>query len=424
MQSIYLPITALLAGVALLLLGSGLLNTTLVLLGDAQGFSATVLGALTAGYFVGFLLGIWLIVPLIQRIGHIRAFAFCAALAAACALFHVLFPQPWTWFLLRVAYGIAIVALYTIVESWLNARTPGEHRGRVFALYMAVNLGALALGQQLIRLTFADDNLLFVLAAVLLLLALMPVAATRLGQPEPVHAPRVRLWPLWEAAPLAVVGAGLSGLAMGAFWGLAPLFAGLSGLDRDGIGIFMSLAIVGGAAFQWPIGSFSDRFDRRRVLGFATGLAAFTAIVMSQLPPGNLLLLTAFLWGGLAFAVYPIAVAHLIDHLAPEEILTGSGGLLLIHGGGAAVGPLLAGYLISLLGGMALPLYLAASQGLLALLIVLAVSRSKAREPQPAHFTPILRTSAVAMEMASTASMDEDPDADEEDTRAAAQNPS
>lgn len=413
MQRVYLPITALLTGVALLLLGNGLLNTTLVLLGDAQGFSATTLGSLTAGYFVGFLLGIWLIVPLIQRIGHIRAFAFCAALAAACALIHVLLPQPWTWFLLRVAYGVAIVAIYTIVESWLNSRTPGEQRGRVFALYMAVNLGALAMGQQLIRIEFADDGLLFVLAAILLLLALMPVAATRLGQPELVETPRVRPTMLWHAAPLAVLGAGLSGLAMGAFWGLAPLYASLAGLDRDGIGLFMSLAILGGAVFQWPIGGLSDRFDRRKVLAVTSGIAAMTAIALTQVPAGAALLIAAFLWGGLAFAVYPIAVAHLIDHLSAEQILAGSGGLLLIHGAGAALGPLLAGYLMNLAGGIALPLYLAAGQGLLALLVIQAVLRHRSREPQPAHFTPILRTSPAAMEMASADFLDDDEDADQ-----------
>ncbi|MEE4464409.1 MFS transporter, partial [Azotobacter chroococcum] len=71
------PIGSLLGGVALLLLGNGLLNTLLTLRGVAEGYSTGLLGLLMSGYFVGYLLGTWLTVPLIRRIGHIRAFACC-----------------------------------------------------------------------------------------------------------------------------------------------------------------------------------------------------------------------------------------------------------------------------------------------------------------------------------------------------------
>lgn len=94
-------------------------------------------------------------------------------------------------------------------------------------------------------------------------------------------------------------------------------------------------------------------------------------------------------------------------YLPITALLTGVA-LLLIHGAGAAVGPLFAGYLMNLFGGVALPLYFAAVQGLLALLILRVVLRSRSREPQPAHFTPILRTSPAAMEMTSSEFLDGD----------------
>src|SRR3546814_11200131 len=50
------------------------------------------------------------------------------------------------------------------------------------------------------------------------------------------------------------------------------------------------------------------------------------------------LLVAACLFGGAAFSVYPIAVAHLIDHLHAEQILAGNAALLLVHGAGAALG--------------------------------------------------------------------------------------
>ena len=70
MLSLIAPISSLLSGVALLLLGNGLLNTLLTLRGVAEGYSTTMLGLIMSGYFVGFLLGTWLATPLVRRIGH------------------------------------------------------------------------------------------------------------------------------------------------------------------------------------------------------------------------------------------------------------------------------------------------------------------------------------------------------------------
>ena len=123
MLSTLSAIKSLLIGVALLLLGNGLLNTLLTLRGAAEGFSSSLLGLLMSAYFLGFLLGTWLAIPLILRIGHIRTFAFCASLCACAALLPVLIINPWAWFLLRLVYGMALITLYLVIESWLNAQT-------------------------------------------------------------------------------------------------------------------------------------------------------------------------------------------------------------------------------------------------------------------------------------------------------------
>src|SRR5690606_26053540 len=132
MRTMLAPLSSLLAGVALLLLGHGLLNTLLTLRGIAEGYSTGMVGLLMSGYFGGFLIGTWLAPSLIRRIGHIRTFSFYAALAATAVLLHVLIVNPWVWLVLRVMYGVALVTLYMVIESWLNAQVNGEKRGQVF----------------------------------------------------------------------------------------------------------------------------------------------------------------------------------------------------------------------------------------------------------------------------------------------------
>src|SRR3546814_7443203 len=64
-----------------------------------------------------------------------------------------------------------------------------------------------------------------------------------------------------------------------------------------------------------------------------------------------------FVFGGLAFSVYPLCVAHLLDHLPPDDLLAGYSSLLLFNGVGAALGPALAGLALARLGPQALPAF-------------------------------------------------------------------
>ncbi|MGE8498649.1 MAG: MFS transporter [Pseudomonas sp.] len=400
MKSLIAPISSLLGGVALLLLGNGLLNTLLTLRGVAEGYSTGMLGLIMSGYFVGFLLGTWLAIPLVRRVGHIRAFAFCAALAAITALLHVLLVNPWIWLGLRVLYGVALVGLYMVIESWLNAQAPNDKRGQVFAVYMAVNLGALAAAQQLLSLADPGEFLLFALAAILISAALMPIMLTRQAQPSVPDTMHTNVRKLAGIAPLPIAAAALSGLALGGFWGMAPVYASLNGFDASGVGLMMSSAILGGALLQWPIGRFSDSHDRRWVLFWVVSAAVVVSLLMSLLPAGRLLLGLMFVFGGLSFAIYPIAVAQLIDQLHSDEILSGSSSLLMMNGIGAVGGPMLAGVLMQYAGAAALPLYFAATLGLLAAYTLYRLRHvSDLVAGEHAHFMPMLRTSHTVLEM-------------------------
>jgi MFS family permease len=92
-----------------------------------------------------------------------------------------------------------------------------------------------------------------------------------------------------RAAPVAVVGCALSGLVAGAFYTLVPAWMQGEGIERDRIALFMLVAVLGGLAFQIPIGWLSDRFDRRIVLpalglGFA-GAAVALAVATKEVVP-------------------------------------------------------------------------------------------------------------------------------------------
>lgn len=401
MLSVVSSISSLLLGAALLLVGNGLIGTLLALRATAEGFSDGVIGLIMSAYFVGFLTGTWVAPRAVMRVGHIRAFAMFAAVASAAAILHALIVNPIAWGALRVLVGSCLVGLYMVIESWLNVLAPGERRGKVFATYMAVNFIALAIGQNLIRLYPPTGFELFGIVAMLLALSLVPIAATRIHQPAPVRQPRVSLRRLYAASPSGIIGAFGSGLAMSAFWGLGPVMAQRLDFDAAGIAAFMTATILGGAVIQWPVGAFSDRHDRRLVLAVvmaaACGFAAL-AFVLSAIGPWPLMI-AMFVFGGLAFTVYPVSIALANDFLKPEETLQGASSMLLVHGIGAAIGPTLAGLLMDVAGPRGLLLHFATIHAALAALVWWRFWRSGTVNVPHAHFEPMIRTTPAALEL-------------------------
>ena len=393
----------LLLSTAFLLMGVGLLHTHIALQGRTLGFSVAMIGVLTSAYYAGFLVGTFTIPRLTHRIGHIRTFAFATALVTLVVLIQALDPTYGVWLVLRVLQGMLLVGLYAIIESWLNASAEPAHRSSVFAVYMMVNLGASAVAQQFLRIR-GEGFVLFCVVAILFCAASLPVVATRQPQPHLHSVPKVQIRRLFRLAPTALVSALISGLVLGAFWGLLPLYAAARGLGADGIGTYMSVAIAGGVVLQWPLGRFSDRIDRRLALSLISALAAVAALANLFLPMagGVTAMVVIFAFGGMSFTVYPIAVAHLVDYLDRDELLSASSTVLLVNGVGSAVGPLLAGALMNQLRPQLLFVWFAVLDALLAGYALYRFTQRK-REVTPGNnFAPLVTTTPSSLERRST----------------------
>ncbi|HPR06366.1 MAG TPA: MFS transporter, partial [Denitromonas sp.] len=181
-----LPVSSLLLGMAILLAGSGLIGTLLGLRASVEGFTGLSLGLIMSGFFAGYIIGAFACPPLIRRIGHIRAFTAMAALAAVVSLLYGMIVNPWVWWVLRVIHGVTMVAIYMIIESWLNEQMH-DKRGKIFAAYMMVSFVALGLGQFMIAIYGAEHMGSFALVAIFYSLGLVPIALTPVSQPTPIQ---------------------------------------------------------------------------------------------------------------------------------------------------------------------------------------------------------------------------------------------
>lgn len=365
------PIASLLLAAALLLTGNGVQFTLLPLRGQADGFSTVALGVMGSAYYVGFVAGCLFAPHVVLRVGHIRTFTAMVAVAAATTLAYGLIPEPLAWSLFRLLTGFALAGFYLVLESWLNDRATNATRGFVMSAYVIVNYLAVAGGQSLINLYPIESNGSFMLAAILAALAIVPVALTRSAQPAPVTLFRLQPRQLYDAAPVALIGAFAIGIANGAFWGLAPVSAAGAGLDHGEVALFMSIAVLAGALAQWPAGRLSDRVDRRLVLlGLLIAGAAASVAMWLLAATGPLMLAFGFLFGALALPGYSLAAAHAYDKTPAEDMVATAATVLLANGLGSVIGPLAATAFITPEGPRRLFLFTAVVEAALALYVL------------------------------------------------------
>jgi len=400
-------VTSLLLSTALLLIGQGMQLTLVPLRASDNGLSDFMIGLSASCYFLGFIVGCIGVPATIARAGHIRSFSVLTAVMISAVLCLEML-EGWPFLLvLRFLIGVAISGLYTVSESWLNSQATAESRGRILSIYTFILLLSMALGQALINVGPVASATPFMLAAVFLALAIIPVGLTRRMAPAPLESRRIRFNLLYQRSRTAFAGALLSGLVVGSFWSLGAVFARANGASLSQISWFVSAAILGGALLQYPIGLLSDRVDRRRVMFMLClgGAATSVAVATSTGQPWHLP--TVFMFGAMVMPIYAISLATAADVAQSDEFVEIGTSVLLLNSVGAVSAPLFLGKFMGLLG----PPMLFWSFALLCLLFAAYVAR-QLREERAITVAEQLPFTAASPDVA-PASFDLDPRAEE-----------
>ena len=362
-------------------LSVGFLGTFISLRVPLENFSATMSALVLSGYFAGYTIGAVCSARIIERVGHIRAYAALAGLAVmATAVMPLAINGP-VWLILRAVIGFGCAGLFITTDGWLSAKAAPTGRGRVLSIFRVGIFVALAIGQILIGQVDLRGPAAFNISVAIFAMALALVSITRAEPPRIAAHTVLPYGTLTRVAPVASAGAVISGLVTGAFYTLVPAWMQMRGNDGTTIGLVMLAAVFGGLSFQIPVGRLSDRFDRRIVLtGLCLGLVG-TSIALVYLPRTLLAVLpTAFLFGGFLSTLYPVSIAHAHDRMRGEQIVPVSGRLILLFGVGSIFGPLLGTTFVASFGINGV-LYLISGAALL--LAFIAAARSLISAPAP-----------------------------------------
>ncbi|MFW1678486.1 MFS transporter [Pontibacter sp. JAM-7] len=354
----------------ILMLGFGLIGLLLPVRMGTDGISTDTIGLVLSMYAAGMLLGGLFSRKLIIRVGHIRVFTACAALSAVAILICGLQTDPLTWAVMRLLMGFCLACNFAVIDGWLSDTATEKTRGRIMATSQVTIMGAVVIGQFLFNLAPVTGPTLFILAAILLCLGLLPLALSRRNGPAVHETHNMTLKNLLHHSPFGAVICLFSGLLYGALMNLMPVYAAEQGITDFQLSLFMGCAVLGAFLLQFPVGSLSDRYDRRKVLA---GLLAVNLVVTLLLPAIShsglfLLLLPAVgVLTGLLSCIYPMSLAETFDRIRKAEMAAAMGRLLTLYAVGSICGPLLSAKTMTWFGADALFTFLALFQGLLLL---------------------------------------------------------
>ncbi|MNC09564.1 putative MFS-type transporter YcaD [compost metagenome] len=279
-----------------------------------------------------------------------------------------LLPGIKTWFILRLLVGIGDSAINYAAQLWVLLMTPAEHRGRNLSLYgMSYGLGFSLgpLGISLLRFGQAAPFLIIAgLFLLVLLLVLLKLPDSHPDKVEHGEGQARRFGRSYRLAWYALIPALLYGYMEASLNSNFPVYGLRTGFSTDQIAALLPFAGIGGLVLQLPLGLWSDRYGRKKILIFA-GVAGGLAFTLLPLAGDNFLLTLLLLMvaGGLVGSFFSLGLSYAADIL-PRNLLPaanvvssfhysigsiigpGLGGLLLEFGWGGGVFALLGGFYI------------------------------------------------------------------------------
>ena len=326
-----------------------------------RGSSTVVIGANAAMHAVGVLA----IAPLLPRLAtKINArwlmIGALALSAATLALFPVA-PSVWLWFPLRLGLGVAAEILFVLSETWTNELVDDRVRGRTMAIYTASLSLGFAGGPAILSLV-GSGSIAYLVGAAIAVSAILPLASPWLVTPEKAHPARLDLRGYLSAAPVVVATSLLNAAVETAGLSFIALYATGMGWSEKSSLRLVSTLMVGAIVLQLPIGWLSDRVSPRRLALALVALSTVGALAWpSMLSIPWLAFGAIFLWGGVFVGIYTVMLTVVGSRWKGADLVGIYAVMSLAWGGGALLGPSLAGAAMHLSAHYGLPYFVAAA---------------------------------------------------------------
>lgn len=331
-------ITSPLASLFIAVIGTQFFQSFVTIALEANGLTEFYIGIVHSSGYLGLLIASLYAEKIIKRVGHIRNFCLASSIVAATIILQSFYVDFYLWVICRFISGAGMASLMVTIESWLISESSVENRGKTLSVYMITYYCSQALGPQMFHIININDLTPYLAAAILAILANVPVTLTYKANPTIPETPDLEISEVYKINTYGFLGCFVSGLILSSLYSFMPKYI----YDNNfSIAWMMSALICGGFILQWPFGKISDSFNREKILFFLSISIIVPAVAIIMFPASTYSYLFLFIMGGLSFALYPISIAAVCDFIENKCIIKTTGVLLFSYALGSVAGPIL-----------------------------------------------------------------------------------
>ncbi|HWU63701.1 MAG TPA: MFS transporter [Ensifer sp.] len=283
--------------------------------------------------------------PVTTKLAHrfsVPATMIGAALLAALSAPGFYFAENfWLWFPLRIIFHGATTTLFILSEFWINASAPPKKRGFALGVYATVLSIGFALGPLIFARIGSDGLHPFLLGAVVLLIAGIPVFIARGECPVIDEKPQLHFMRYILLVPTATAAVFVFGAVEAGGLSLFPIYATRSHFTETQAALLLTIMGIGNMLFQIPLGLISDRLKDRRILLFIMAfcglIGAFALPLLSD--SWELLAVVLLFWGGSVAGLYTVGLSHLGSRLTGADLVAANAAFIFCYAVGTVAGP-------------------------------------------------------------------------------------
>ena len=328
----------------------GLSFPLLSLILEQRGYSAIIIGANAASAGVAAMAAVWLVNPMVKRLGVINTMLACAVIASACMIGFHLFDQLAAWFALRIVFSGALTLSFVLSEFWINSAASERQRGLMLGIYATVLSIGFGIGPGILALTGSGGALPFAIGAAIILVSCLPVLFAR--RREPVLGDSLGsssgFLKYVLIVPLATGAVAVFGAVEQSILAIVPVYGQRLGYTETGTAVLLMVFAAGNVGLQIPLGIASDRVKDRRVILYLCGIigvagALLLPVVINPTAPVWPAWTVLFVWGGVISGLYTVGLAHLGSRLSGGDLAQANAAFVFCYTIGMILGPQLSG---------------------------------------------------------------------------------
>lgn len=320
-------------------IGLGLPLLSIIL--EKRGIPSTLIGLNSAMAGIAAMAAAPVTTKLAHDVGVARTMLWAVVLSAASALGFYYAEAFWMWFPLRLVFHGATTTLFILSEFWINAAAPPSRRGLVLGIYATVLSVGFACGPLLFSVLGSDGVLPFLVGALAILVAAVPIFIARRESPVLDSKPEQHFLRYIFLVPTATVAVFVFGAVEAGGLSLFPIYATRTGFTEAQAALLLTVMGIGNMVFQIPLGMLSDKLkDRRLLLSIMAVIGLCGSLALPWLSQNwALMALVLLFWGGCVSGLYTVGLSHLGSRLTGADLAAANAAFVFCYAVGTVAGP-------------------------------------------------------------------------------------